>query len=126
MNFNWQEYYNLASELSLLPSKLSSNSEAISRTVVSRVYYAAFIKARNYLPDKEGKQALTKSSVHSFVIYQFGSSTDPFRRQIGKDLKKLRDFRNRADYEDNIGNPLLIAQKALKLARFTITDLDKL
>jgi len=53
MTFDWSEYLKLAQELAG-QTVSPANEEAKLRSSVSRAYYAAFCKARNYLRDIEG------------------------------------------------------------------------
>ena len=53
MSFDWSEYLTLAQELTSA-STSSPIQEAHLRAAVSRAYYAAFCKARNYLHNKDG------------------------------------------------------------------------
>lgn len=109
-----------------MPSKLSSDQEAIFRTAISRAYYAAFIQARNYLRDKEKKRAPDRNKAHQFVINQFQFSPDAFRTRIGRNLKRLRENRNLADYEDTVKGLRKLTTESLRLARFILTDLARL
>ncbi len=52
MSFNWSEYLNLAQELAGRSTE-PPNQEARLRSSISRAYYAAFCKARNYLLGKK-------------------------------------------------------------------------
>lgn len=125
--FNWKDYYDLANELANThPGKLASSKEAVLRTVISRAYYGAFIEARNYLRDKEGKHPDNKSQTHDFVARQFLSDKRSGRSDIGKELRLLRAYRNMADYDDVLRNPKNLARIALNLAQSIIKSLDKL
>ncbi len=52
MTFDWSQYLNLAKEFLCQPTP-PANQEAKMRSAISRAYYAAFISARNYLPETE-------------------------------------------------------------------------
>jgi len=48
MSFDWNEYYQLSRELAGLATGIATE-EAKMRSAISRAYYAAFCKARDYL-----------------------------------------------------------------------------
>ncbi len=50
MSFNWDDYLFLAQELATHPSNFP-NQEARLRSAISRAYYSAFCKARDFLRD---------------------------------------------------------------------------
>ncbi|HAZ46829.1 MAG TPA: hypothetical protein DDW76_30770 [Cyanobacteria bacterium UBA11369] len=120
MTFNWSEYLNLAQELAQ-----QTTDEAKLRSAISRAYYAAFIKSRNFLQEREGLTIPTENT-HKYVINQFKNSSDPVRIKIGRRLLRLRGFRNQADYDNTF--PLLVekTQESLTLARRIISSLDNL
>lgn len=104
MTFDWSEYFNLARELAGQATS-PANQEAKLRSSVSRAYYAAFCKARNYLRDVDKLSVPIDGSAHQYVQEKFEISSDPLRKQLGEDLKRLRRRRNMADYWDSVRNP---------------------
>lgn len=104
MTFDWTEYFRLARELAG-QATIPANQEAKLRSSVSRAYYAAFCKARNYLRDVDKISVPTDGTVHQYVQEKFEISSDPIRKQLGEDLKRLRRRRNKADYQDSVSNP---------------------
>jgi hypothetical protein len=125
MNFDWLEYLNLAEELAGR-SGSSSNQEAKLRSAISRAYYAAFIKARNYLRDTEGIKVPFDRDIHLFVQNQFKHHPDKNRQKIGQWLGILRVTRNKADYDDKVKRLPRITQRILTMAAEVIASLDKL
>ncbi|WP_250125350.1 hypothetical protein [Chroococcidiopsis sp. CCMEE 29] len=99
MSFDWSEYLNVAKELAGTATT-PANQEAKLRAAISRAYYAAFIKARNHLRDREGLLIPTTGDAHSYVSNRFELSLDPIRQSIGEKLQRLRRFRRQADYVD--------------------------
>ena len=66
MTFDWSEYLKLAQELAG-QTVSPANEEAKLRSSVSRAYYAAFCKARNYLRDIEGHSIPSTPEAHRYV-----------------------------------------------------------
>ena len=127
MKFDWSEYFNLANEL----IKTDAN-EAKQRSSISRAYYAAFCLARNYLRDYLGYTKLSRrdfdANVHQYVAEEFNKFDPKNKRmiEIGRDLGRLRSFRNNADYEDTIFSLQKNTQMSLQLARNIIDNINKL
>lgn len=74
MTFHWSEYLDLARELAQQPT-----DEAKLRSAISRAYYAAFIKSRNFLQQREGLNIPTENT-HKYIINYFLTSSPPRRR----------------------------------------------
>lgn len=126
MSFNWTKYLILAQDQVAL-SKGHENREALLRCAISRAYYSAFCNARNYLRDFEKAKGLGMSSkVHRLVIDQFEDSDDTTKKDIGAFLRRLREFRNDADYKDNFRKLETRALRSLKHAEEVIENLEKL
>ena len=101
MSFDWSEYLTLAQELTSA-SISSPIQEAHLRAAVSRAYYAAFCKARNYLHNKDGYLTPRRTNAHSDVIMKFERSGDMERRKVGTLLRSLRGIR-RCHHESCVG-----------------------
>jgi len=95
------------------------------RSAISRAYYAAFIKARNYLQEREGLTIPTKNS-HQYVINQFRDSPDNMREKIGNRLEVLRVYRNQADYDNTFPDLADRTKESLTLGRRIISGLGNL
>lgn len=102
MGFTWNEYIAVAKNL-LSSAGTTPHAEANIRAAVSRAYYAAFCNARNHLRDKEKGHAQKELRRHEYVIgkyeYDIGNIA---RRDIGRDLRRLKNRREEADYEDTL------------------------
>jgi uncharacterized protein (UPF0332 family) len=144
MSFDWSEYLRLAIEISSssLGSSLSppkANAESKQRSAISRAYYASFILTRNYLidylhnkkplylPDLHTLQMLRssdlsqKSKLHRSVrIYLKEYHPDPKFKDMGKDLDKLRIYRNNADYDD------IFAENLEEKCKFALKTAEKI
>ena len=132
MRFDWSEYLNLAQELAATNSDSSDNREAKLRSAISRAYYSTFCLARNYLRDIEKDPRLFRKNrdinEHQYVanefIYHRTKMTNMVK--IGEKLSKLRELRNKADYEDIMFNLEKEARTALMLAQNIISALSNL
>ena len=122
MSFNWSEYLGLAQQLAG-KALISATQESRLRSAISRAYYAAFTQARNYLRDQDGI-AIPTQNTHEYVINQFSNSADEARQKIGRQLRRLRQRRNQADYDDTFANLQAIAKISLKLAAKIIAKLQ--
>jgi len=126
MSFNWGDYLALADTLAR-QSGSPGPEEAALRSAISRSYYAAFCSARNaaetrkeITPSKTGKD-------HELVIRHFEKSHDLHRRKIGMNLRRLRDNRNHADYDNTLsGPPKPMAQSSVALANNVLAKLNSL
>lgn len=118
--FDWCCYLTLAKDLAS-----DNTEEARLRSSISRAYYAAFCTARNYLRDVEQK-AIPDENVHSYVIAQFYTLG---RRNNGKklamELRRLRNNRNRADYDDLVGGLSFMCSDTLIRAERIISYFKK-
>jgi len=116
--FDWEDYLLLAKKL-LIESKDSDIQEAKLRSAISRAYYAAFIKAKNYLERKGydlSIKALKKKyknreyiSVHK-EVRKILNNGEKFEKEIAKTLKDLGKARNDADYESEESNLYKLGQ----------------
>jgi uncharacterized protein (UPF0332 family) len=100
MSFDWSEYLDLAKELARQTAQ-PAREEARLRSAISRAYFAVFCRARNHLRTRYPHVPLpTDGTVHSYVPHQFAIATDAISRSVASQLARLRDLRNRADYDD--------------------------
>jgi len=119
VTFDWAEYLKLAQELAG-QTVTPANEKAKLHSSVSRGYYAAFCKARNYLRDIEGYLIPSTPEVQD----KFKSSPDRLRRKIGDGLDRLRIHRDRVDYEDSVTGLPSMAIISLKLTQDVISALS--
>lgn len=132
MRFDWSEYLNLAQELAATNSDSSANSEAKLRSAISRAYYATFCLARNYLRDIEKDPRLFRKNrdfnENQYVAEEFIYHPTKMKNmvKIGENLSKLRELRNKADYEDTMFNLQNAVKNALMLAQNIISALNEL
>lgn len=125
MNFDWSEYLNLAKELAKQSSS-SATEEAKLRSAISRAYYAAFCKARNYLRDVKKIQMTCTAQDHYLVAKLFKASSDRNWNKVGVNLERLRIDRNKVDYDDSVSGLRSMSKLDLILAQQIITILNRL
>jgi uncharacterized protein (UPF0332 family) len=143
MNFDWSEYFELAQELANISSNNSSGltsdqtkpkiSEAKLRSSISRAYYAAFCLSRNYLRDFRHDPRLLKVrngdiNEHQYVADEFkhNKAKNKSMIEVGNDLSRLRQYRNKSDYDDSIYGLEKEVQFSLKLAKNIISKIKEL
>ena len=132
MRFDWSEYLNLAQELAATNSDSSANRDAKLRSAISRAYYSTFCLARNYLRDIEKDSILFRKNrninEHQYVAEAFIDHRSKNKNlvKIGENLSRLRELRNKADYEDTMFNLPTQARTALMLADNIISALSNL
>lgn len=115
--FDWSAYLDLADALTRQPG-----NEAAGRSAISRVYYAAFHRGRDYL-DRRTPAIPRDGSAHVDVRNRLAG----YRRGVAQDRRRLHGWRKNADYDDVC--PFTIATQAttaVHLARRVIQDIEKL
>jgi uncharacterized protein (UPF0332 family) len=131
MIFDWREYLILAENL-CTNSHTFPNQEACFRVAISRAYYAAFCTARNYAKDyddlslhRTGKDHNTVKN-HYVSANNFDSQQNRKRRLIGSNLHRLRNLRNKADYDDIFSSLEKEAKQAIIFSTQVINLLEDL
>ena len=126
MSFDWTDLLTLAEALKSAPNSPGPR-EASLRSAISRAYYAAFCVARNFGRDRGEFTPTGTGADHGLVRDHFLLSSDRTRRKIGADLDRLRDSRNKADYDDVlVGRPAPLAQSSIDRARNVLTAVSSL
>lgn len=124
LDFDWNSYLNLACEL--VQSNNLAPKEEHFRSAISRAYYAAFCRSRNYLIEKRDL-TIPNHDAHSAVINHFKNGRSAsIPRKVGDILFNLRDKRNDADYKDCLPNSAATAKIAIKDAQKIIEIIDGL
>lgn len=124
MSFDWIGYLQLAEEL-VDQAVDATGQEAKLRTAISRAYYAAFGKARDYLRQK-GASSEPPAGIHSYVQRQFRANKYKVSQQIAWNLNQLQIRREKADYEPQVINLIAETRFSLTLAQRIISDLNQL
>src|SRR4051812_35864228 len=119
--FDGSEFLALADEL----LQHGAGDEAKQRSAIGRAYYAAFLRTRSYLQAKG--QNFTRDRAHQEVWEFIYSPRIPTRGSISQAGKRLRDLRNRADYD--LVYPAILsaeAEFAVGMAKQLLKDLESL
>ena len=126
MSFSWHEYLTLAEAL-IHARRTLAPPEARYRSAISRAYYAAYCAARNHARDYEGYIPVPTGRDHGLVANHYLTGVSRNHRKIGQSLQRLLLERHRADYDDDIDQPLRqLAQFAVQEARQIFTLLPML
>lgn len=89
--FDWGDYLALAQEL-----VARAGHDAALRSAISRAHCAVLGRSAD-LPRKEGRTvSALRTQVDVWVALR--DNSDPRRRAIARELRRLRDLRNAADY----------------------------
>jgi uncharacterized protein (UPF0332 family) len=94
-------YISLAQELYGNTPPVAAPDEAKWRSAISRAYYGVFNMARQVLETRR-KKPFERGGVHGAVLRALRDSGDATLISIGRDLQNLKDWRERADYGDDI------------------------
>lgn len=119
--FNWVDYIVFAQEITG-EHKLVSE-EACYRIAISRSYYGAYCLARNFAVNVDGIKVPKGSGAHKAVQNHFRNDEDSIKKQISRNLYRLRKDRNDADYQDLCDG---LDAKALKSIKRAESIKDKL
>jgi hypothetical protein len=126
MSFDWSEYLHLAQELAG-DGTTSVSLEAKQRSAVSRSYFAAYCTARNYLEEADQVQFPPSSDAQKQVIDTLeGSHQSVQRRAVGQNLRRLKNRRNTADYDDIVPGIAKMTQYSLRLCVSILSSLASL
>ena len=93
-DFDWREYLVFADHAMTNMQHYPVSHEAMARIAISRAYYAAHNRARDWYSRNHGI-----SVSHSRLINHLLSLPTRNLQKIGNDLDNLRNQRNRADYD---------------------------
>lgn len=85
---------------SLCQNKSKADLETLTRTIISRAYYSAFLHSREYLKEVKKIQFTGTGDDHIMVENQLKNKVN---RQLGSVIRTLRENRLAADY--NLNNP---------------------
>lgn len=121
MAFDWKNYISFAEELNN-----NRSDEAALRSSISRAYYGAFCKVRNYIGTKYASSiSQTKGDgIHQKIIQVLKESEDSQEFSLGNTLHSLRDERNKADYDAHAKITKPITSIAIKTSNNILTTLE--
>jgi hypothetical protein len=118
MSFAWSDFLDLAHFLQTGPVEIAA--EVRLRAVVGRAYYAAFGVARSRA-QSEGFIPLESAEDHFRLRDHFERTG---RRDIARQLSRLRQWRNQCDYQDAAGNVVMMAKESTAEAHRVIRKLS--
>ena len=123
MTFDWVEYLNLAETLQRERTTLG-NVEACQRSAISRAYYAAYMTAAN----KAKAEGLITSGreQHKKVRLHYTNAPDMQRKRIGTWLQRLKDNREKSDYENTVSEVGKLTELSLDEANKVVNILNKI
>lgn len=113
-----REFLSLSDELS------QRESEACWRTAVSRAYYAAFHRTRDFL-EALGFQTRQSDQAHAGVYRRLSGANVRELSEAARCLMALRRLRNEADYDLILAFPKTESVDAGVLAKMAFTFLDR-
>jgi uncharacterized protein (UPF0332 family) len=134
MIFDWQEYLNLAKDLSPEGSKPQSQPnqqlEAKYRSAISRAYYAAYNIAYEFAKTGLGYERTRDGKDHQSLIRfyseQFEKTNTPAFEDISSDLSAMLDLRHKSDYRANAKIKHENAADCIERSEYIIADIDTL
>ena len=119
MSFDWNTYKDLAEELR------HKEDEASKRTAVSRLYYSVFHIAKKFLIDIEEYNYSEYKEPHAQVWSEFISKGKTYK-SIGENGKRLRNYRNDADYKDDLLRLDEIVETSFRIANNVLVYLQQI
>lgn len=124
--FDWTDFFRLAEEI--FENKdcyiKAGLKDAAERTVVSRAYYAAFDKSKEFAIAHFGFVATGKAEDHRKVRDAFKGSPNGWGKRVAHDLDELREWRNDSDYCATFPVSVDVCDTVLHVARTVLDDLD--
>jgi uncharacterized protein (UPF0332 family) len=118
--FDWREFLAFAEEI----VANSAATEASHRSAVSRAYYAVFNLARTHLvAEQRIDPARHEAHEQVWLALEAGSRAE---RRIGQGGRRLRYWRNWADYEETYPHVARDAASLVALARRLTSEIDDL
>ena len=120
MSFDWREFLILAHQL-IGSGKARANQESHRRSSISRAYYAAFCAARDNLPSSAAIPPTGEA--HQKVPKCYERTPGKLNKRIATNLRRLRDARRKADYDDAVTGLASLATVSVQRAEQLFSDL---
>lgn len=119
--FDWVDFLDVAEALLAQPTA----TEAAQRTAIGRTYYAVFCVARRYV-DPDGVTIPRDGRAHRLVWEALESAPRGVPRRIAQVGRRLKQRRERADYDEVYPNLDIEAPHSIALARRLFRDVPEL
>jgi uncharacterized protein (UPF0332 family) len=116
--FDWSDYEKLA-------ASLKTGNEAAQRSAISRLYYSIYHRALAKLEQTTDFVYSANKPAHQQVWDSFIRAGKTFRL-IGFKGKELRDYRETADYANEIADLDRLLEASFKLAEGILYWLDRI
>jgi len=117
--FGWRDFLVLANQL--LDDAGGKVPEARLRTATSRAYYAAYCECKSYAVLNLGYVPSNDVDDHFNVRKAF---RDHGREGDARDLRQLRDWRDRCDYEPQVPGICAMTVNAIEKAKMLLARLE--
>ncbi len=117
--FDWNDFKTLAEELR------QRNDEAAQRTAISRVYYAVYWRARNFL-ESEGFVLRQYEASHIQIWNEYKQKAGQTNKAVGKFGSELHRFRVQADYVAEVKDIKKLVNDSFKLAENVLAYLQQI
>ncbi len=117
--FDWNDFKTLAEELR------QRNDEAAQRTAISRVYYAVYWRARNFL-ESEGFTLRQYEASHIQIWNEYKQKAGQTNKAVGKFGSELHRFRVQADYVAEVKDIKKLVNDSFKLAENVLAYLQQI
>ena len=117
--FDWNDFRILAEELR------QRNDEAAQRTAISRIYYAVYWRARNFL-ESEGFILRQYEASHIQIWNEYKQKSGQTNKAVGKFGSELHRFRVQADYVAAVKDIKKLVNDSFKLAENVLTYLQQI
>lgn len=123
--FRWADYLAVAEEL-VKRGQSGVLGDACFRSAISRAYYAALLTARNWIRDQLGIEPPEDAEIHRFVPTCLTESGIAEAVRLAPMLRRLKEHRSAADYNDRIVNPGKVAELSLLEASEVVGTIEGL
>lgn len=117
--FDWNDFKTLAEELR------QRNDEAAQRAAISRIYYAVYWRARNFL-ESEGFILRQYEASHVQIWNEYKQKVGQTNKAVGKSGSELHRFRVQADYVADIKDIKQVTNDSFKLAENVLAYLQQI
>jgi uncharacterized protein (UPF0332 family) len=103
VSFNWNQYFELAQALAG-DGDANPSEEAKKRSAISRAYYSVLIQAREKASERSGENYPTDGGTHGWTIHKYKNDDSPNTKGIGAKIERLKELRERVDYDNQVQN----------------------